>query len=196
MAENSSQPSPNALPDGIVPEDVVVRTEKTWFMVMAGMLVVMMACIVGTGIFSAFHPASNGEQVDPATLHQNGEFVESNLGTASEPDGSVTVRIVAEQYNFVPTCVRVPQNTPVKFRLTSADVIHGFLIPDTNVNTMVIPGYVSEVRTQFTTAGKHLMPCHEYCGVGHQAMWANVIVVPKDQFAELKPEERASCDFQ
>ena len=63
-------------------------------------------------------------------LHLDGEFVESNLGTAIEPDGSVTVRLIAEQYDFVPQCVRVPADTPVKFRLTSADVIHGFLLPD------------------------------------------------------------------
>jgi len=47
--------------------------------------------------------------------------------------------------------VKVPADTPVKFRLTSADVVHGFLLPDTNVNTMVVPGFVSEVRTTFST---------------------------------------------
>ena len=36
-----------------------------------------------------------------------------------------------------PHCVRVPADTPVKFRLTSADVVHGFLLPDTNVNTAI-----------------------------------------------------------
>jgi cytochrome c oxidase subunit 2 len=160
---------------------------------MAAMLVVMMAIIVTTGIVSALHPASNVEVVDPQTLHLHGEFVESNLGTAIEPDGSVTVRIIAEQYDFVPGCVRVPAGTPVKFRLTSPDVVHGFLLPDTNVNTMIVPGFVSEVRTSFATPGEHVMPCHEFCGLGHQAMWAHVIVVPKERFENLTPVERASC---
>jgi cytochrome c oxidase subunit II len=153
LAEPSSNPLSRPLPDGIVPAQVVARTEKHWLMVMATMLVVMMAVIVATGIVSALHPASNVEVIAPLTLHLQGEFVESNLGTAAEPDGSVTVRIVAGQYDFVPRCVRVPANTPVKFRLTSADVIHGFLLPNTNVNTMVVPGFCLRSADEFRGAG-------------------------------------------
>jgi cytochrome c oxidase subunit 2 len=194
LAETNSNPLRRALPDGIVPEDVVARTEKRWVIAMSGVLVIMMTCIVVSGIVGALHPSSNVEVVDPLTLHVKGEFVESNLGTAIEPDGSVTVRIVAEQYDFVPNCVRVPLNTAVKFRLTSADVVHGFLIPDTNINTMVVPGFISEVRTRFSEAKKYDVPCHEFCGLGHQAMWAHVVAVPKDQFASMKPDERAFCE--
>jgi cytochrome c oxidase subunit 2 len=196
LAEQSSNLLRRPLPDGIVPEAIVARTEKRWLVVMAAMLVVMMAVIVTTGIVNGLHPASNVEVVDPTTLHLQGEFVESNLGTAIEPDGSVTVRLIAEQYDFVPRCVQVPAGTPVKFRLTSADVVHGFLLPDTNVNTMVVPGFVAEVRTSFAAAGEYAMPCHEFCGLGHHAMWAHVSVVPKEQFAILTPFERTSCARQ
>ena len=196
MADQSANPLRRTLSDGIVPQEVVARTEKSWLMVMAAMLVVMMAIIVVTGIMGALHPASNVEVIDPLTLHLQGEFVESNLGTAAEPDGSVTVRIVAEQYNFVPRCVRVPANTPVKFRLTSADAVHGFLLPNTNVNTMVVPGFVSEVRTSFAAPGEYAMPCNEFCGLGHHAMWAHVSAVQQDQFPNLTSVERARCAAQ
>lgn len=196
MADQSANSLRRTLSDGIVPQEVVARTEKSWLMVMAAMLVVMMAIIVVTGIMGALHPASNVEVIDPLTLHLQGEFVESNLGTAAEPDGSVTVRIVAEQYDFVPRCVRVPANTPVKFRLTSADAVHGFLLPNTNVNTMVVPGFVSEVRTSFAAPGEYAMPCNEFCGLGHHAMWAHVSAVQQDQFPNLTPVERARCAAQ
>jgi cytochrome c oxidase subunit II len=191
-----ANPLRQPLPDGIVPEQVVARTENRWLFIMAGMLVVLMAIIVVTGSVYALHPPSNIEIIDPVTLHLKGEFVESNLGSAVEPDGSVTVRVLAEQYGFVPNCIRVPVDTPIKFRLTSADVIHGFLIPNTNVNTMVVPGYVAEVRTRFTATGRNAMPCHEYCGLGHQAMWAHVVVVPKGEFANFTPTTRFSCERQ
>lgn len=165
-------------------------------MIMASMLVVMMAVIVTTGITGALHPASNVEVIEPQTLHLAGEFVESNLGTALEPDGSATVRLIAEQYDFVPRCVLVPADTPVTFRLTSADVVHGFLLPDTNVNTMVVPGFVSELRTSFAQTGEYMMPCHEFCGLGHHAMWTHVSVVPKERFATLGPLERTRCATQ
>jgi cytochrome c oxidase subunit 2 len=193
LVELSANPSPRSLPDGIVPEHVIARTETLWLTIMVSMLVVMMAIIVTTGILGALHPSSNVEVVDPLTLHLRGEFVESNLGTAIEPDGSATVRLIAEQYDFVPHCVQVPAGTPVTFRLASADVIHGFLLPDTNVNAMVVPGFVTEVRTHFDAARDYDMPCHEFCGYGHHAMWAHVRVVPKERFANHTPIERTSC---
>ena len=196
MAEQPSNPLRRPSLDGIVPEAIVNRTEQRWLMVMAGMLVVMMAVVVTTNIVNGLHPSSNVEVVDPRTLHLQGEFVESNLGTAVEPDGSVTVRIVAQQYSFVPHCVSVPAATPVTFRLTSADVVHGFLLPDTNVNAMVVPGFVTEVRTSFAAPGEHAMPCHEFCGLGHQAMWSHVSVVPRERFAGLTPVERTDCAEQ
>ena len=196
MAEPPSNPLQRPLADGFVPETLVARTEGRWAMLMGAMLAIMMAVIVVTGVAGALHPSSNVEVVEAQTLHLGGEFVESNLGTAIEPDGSATVRLIAQQYDFVPHCVRVPSDTPVKFRLTSADVVHGFLLPDTNVNTMAVPGFVAEVRTSFAQPREYVMPCHEFCGLGHHAMWTLVSVVPKDQFAAQGPLERTSCAKQ
>jgi cytochrome c oxidase subunit 2 len=89
--------------------------------------------------------------------------------------------------------VKLAVDTPVKFRLTSVDVVHGFLLPTTNVNTMVVPGYVAEVRTRFTRPGVYRMPCNEFCGNGHHGMWTHVVVVPKQQFPALAATERTSC---
>ncbi len=196
MAERTLNSLRPPLPDGIIPEEVVARTEKRWVMIMGAMLLVMLTVIVVTGIMDALHPSSNVEVIDPTTLHLQGEFVESNLGTAVEPDGSVTVRIIAEQYEFVPRCLEVPVGTPVKFRITSADVIHGFLLPDTNVNTMVVPGFVAEVRTRFAKEGEYAMPCHEFCGLGHHAMWAHVRVVPRARFTSSTSLARVTCATQ
>jgi len=193
LAEPTENPPERSLPDGIVPEAIVARTESRWARTMAAMLVVMLAVIVVTSVAGALHPASNVETIDPRILHLGGEFVESNLGTAIAPDGSATVRMIAQQYDFVPHCVRVPAQTPVKFRLTSADVIHGFLLPDTNVNTMVVPGFVAEVRTSFAQPGMYHMACNEFCGLGHHGMWTRVIVVPPARFAAQGPLERTRC---
>ena len=193
MAE---QPPSSLLPpiaDGVVPASVVARTEQRWFTAMALLLLGMLVVIVVTSVAGALHPASNVEVVQPSTLHLDGEFTESNLGTAIGPDSSATVRLIAEQYDFVPHCIEVPVDTPVRFRLTSADVVHGFLLPDTNVNTMVVPGFVAEVRTRFPRLGTYTMPCHEFCGLGHHGMWTQVRVVSKDVFAGNDPLERTRC---
>jgi cytochrome c oxidase subunit 2 len=192
LADFPPDPLERALADGVVPKAVVARTEKRWVLAMVTMLALMMLVIVVTGVTGAMHPSSNVEIIDPQTLHLGGEFVESNLGTAIGPDGA-TVRIVAVQYDFVPNCVEVPVNTPVKFRLTSADVVHGFLLPNTNVNTMVVPGFVSEVNTKFAKTGEYMMPCNEFCGLGHHGMWTRVRVVPAEHFATKELLERTTC---
>jgi cytochrome c oxidase subunit 2 len=69
----------------------------------------------------------------------------------------------------------VPANTPVTFRLTSTDVVHGFQIVGTNGNTMILPGYVSQFTTSFEP-GEYLITCNEYCGLGHHMMAATLIV--------------------
>jgi cytochrome c oxidase subunit 2 len=196
LAELPPDPPQRPLADGMVPEAVIARTEKRWLILMATMLSVMMLVVVVTGVVGALQPSSHVEVIDSQTLHLGGEFAESNLGTAIGPDGTAIVRLVAMQFDFVPACVRVPVNTPVTFRLTSADVVHGFLLPNTNVNTMAVPGFVSEVRTSFASVGEYVMPCHEFCGLGHHAMWTRVSVEPREKFAAQGPMERASCAGQ
>ena len=87
MAEQT-RPMLRPLPDGIVPEEVVARTERRWLTLMVSMLILMLVVVVLTSAVGALHPASNVEVIQPLTLHLGGEFAESNLGTAIEPDGS------------------------------------------------------------------------------------------------------------
>jgi cytochrome c oxidase subunit 2 len=127
-------------------------------------------------------------------LHLGGEFIESNLGSALEHDGAVTVRFIGQQYSFTPSCIVVPTDTPVTFRATSADVVHGFLIDGTNINLMLVPGYVSSLGARFDATGERLMPCHEFCSVGHEGMWGRVKIVEKLAFARMAAERRRlSC---
>jgi cytochrome c oxidase subunit II len=174
--------------------DVVGFSERRWGRVVAGVVALVIAVIVFASVHWAAQPPSNVETIDATSLHLSGEFMEANLGTAVQPDGSAIVRVIAQQYSFVPSCIVVPTGTPVVFRVTSPDVIHGFLVAETNVNSMVVPGFVAEVRTRFDKPGEHLMPCHEYCSVGHEGMWARVKVVDRSEFARVYGgQQRASC---
>ena len=173
-------------------EPDVSPTELRW----AAIVGVFVAVIFLLTLFAALalhrNPPSNLERIDSKTLHLSGEFTEPNLGTWVAPNGRVTTRIVATQFAFVPQCVVVPEGEEVTLRLASADVIHGILVTGTNVNTMVVPGYVSQVHTVFRTEGDLLIPCHEFCGLGHSQMWGRVRVVPRDQF-HPDAQGRVSC---
>ncbi|HTN49988.1 MAG TPA: cytochrome C oxidase subunit II [Burkholderiaceae bacterium] len=174
--------------------DAVDFSERRWALVVAGVVALVFAVIIFASVHWAAQPPSNVETIDASSLHLSGEFMEANLGTAVQPDGSAVVRVIAQQYSFVPSCIVVPTDTPVVFRMTSPDVIHGLLIAGTNINSMVVPGFVAEVRTRFDKPGEHLMPCHEYCSVGHEGMWARVKVVDRREFArDYGGQQRASC---
>ena len=84
----------------------------------------------------------------------------------------MTVRAIGQQYSFTPQCIVVPADTPITFRATSADVVHGFLIEGTNINTMLVPGYISTLPIALQPPGEHVMPCQEFCGIGHRACGA------------------------
>ena len=163
-------------------EEAIVRSELRWAAVSIGVVSLIMLALIYAGLVHHINPPSNIEPIDPKTLHLTGEFTETNLGTRVEADRQVTTRIVATQFAFVPRCVVVPEGRDVTLRLASPDVIHGILVTGTNVNTMVVPGYVSQVHTVFRTTGDLLMPCHEFCGLGHSQMLARVRVVPSEQF--------------
>ena len=173
---------------------IAVASERRWaiiVMIIIGLLVGMM---IVTGVHWAAMPPSRVETVEVKTLHIKGEFVESNLGTTLQPDGKVLVRLIAQQYSFVPQCIVVPQDMPVTFRATSTDAIHGFIVGRSNANTMLIPGFVATFTTSFPNVGEQLMPCHEYCGTGHEAMWARVHVISQQEFlSRVGNEKRLSC---
>ena len=163
-------------------EQRILGTELLWALGVGVLVAATLSVIVFTALTRDINPPSNVERIDPKTLHLSGEFAEQNLGTTVGADGGVTVRVIATQFMFVPRCIAVPSGRAVTLRFASPDVIHGLLITGTNVNTMVVPGFVAQVHTEFTRNEDLLMPCHEYCGLGHSEMWATVQVMTPDQF--------------
>lgn len=183
-----------AVSDGHHGEAVAVAAERRWMIVVGLIFAVLVAMMIFTGLHWAAMPPSRVETVDVKTLHLRGEFVEGNLGTAVDDQGRVTVRLIAQQYSFQPQCLVVPAEMPVTFRATSTDTVHGFIVGRTNANTMLVPGFVSTFTTTFHTTGEQLMPCHEYCGTGHEAMWAHVqVLAPAEFLARSRGVERLSC---
>jgi cytochrome c oxidase subunit 2 len=173
-------------------EQEIVRAEFRWGVIVFACVSAIMLAVIAAGVVMHINPPSNVERINPQDLHLSAEFTEANLGTKVETNGQITSRIVATQFQFVPRCVVLPADTPVTIRLSSPDVIHGILVTGTNVNTMVVPGYVSQVHTVFRRTGDLLMPCHEYCGLGHSEMFATVRVVPKGDF-HPGPDGRVGC---
>jgi cytochrome c oxidase subunit II len=185
---------PPAADAGHLSEAIAVAAERRWALIVMAIIAALVLMMVITGLQWAAMPPSRVETIDVKTVHVTGEFVEANLGTSMTADGKVMVRLIAQQYSFVPQCIVVPAGMPVTFRGTATDAIHGFIVGRTNANTMLIPGFVATFTTTFSKPGEQLMPCHEYCGTGHEGMWARVQVLPAEEFlSKARGAERLSC---
>jgi cytochrome c oxidase subunit 2 len=86
------------------------------------------------------------------------------------------VYAVAQMWQFQPSEIYIPVGSEVDFYVTSKDVVHGFNIPEKNVNLMAVYGNINKYTVKFDKPGVYPITCHEYCGVGHQNMAAQVIV--------------------
>lgn len=160
------------------------KLEKKWAgaaLLIAGIFV---SVILGSAFFHGIHAPSNVETIDSAKLHLSEEFAEDKLGTQRNADGSITVRMVAGRYGFYPKTLTLPADTEITFRWVSLDVIHGVHIPMTNMSTMIVPGYVAQVKTVLKHAGEYPLVCNEYCGMGHAHMWTNIKVITATQWNE------------
>ena len=139
--------------------------------------IIMIAGFLGAMVYGAarhaVHPPSHIEAIDPLTVRTSSEFATPGVRV---DDGAITIVGVAEMFRFLPMVARVPVGEPIRFRLTSPDVLHGFQIVGTNANTMVVPGYVSEFTVTFPRTGEYLIVCNEYCGLSHHLMQAKLIV--------------------
>ena len=152
--------------------------------------------MVFTGLHWSAMPPSRVETIDPRTLHISGEFVEE------QPRHHAGDRTARSSCASSPSSIRSSRSAsscrpsmPVTFRGTSTDVIHGFIVGKTNANVDAGPRLRRHVHDHASSKpGEHLMPCHEYCGTGHEAMWARVQVMPAEEFlAKAGGGERLSC---
>ena len=149
--------------------------ERIWMWAAAAIIAVFIGAIGLSSVAYGLHPPSHVETIDPAKVFTDPRF--SQLGKVVEfPDGTIEVQIVAVMFAFAPSEVRVPAGRPIRFRMTSTDVTHGFMIAGTNANSMLVPGYISQFTTVFHRPGDYLIVCHEFCGNGHHVMSGRIIV--------------------
>jgi cytochrome c oxidase subunit II len=150
------------------------RYERIWLGFGIAMLAVFLAIVTTGALVDGLVPPSNVQTIDPARVAQTPPF--DHPGVRKLSAGNYEVYYVARIFSFTPATVDIPAGAHVTFYVTSADVEHGFSIPETGVNTMVTPGWVSTVSHTFKDPGTFLLVCNEYCGSGHQLMAAKVVV--------------------
>jgi cytochrome c oxidase subunit 2 len=86
--------------------------------------------------------------------------------------------------------VHLPVGRPVEFRVTSADVIHSFWIPELGGKIDLIPEDVNTLVLQADEPGVHRSQCAEFCGLQHAKMRLLAIAEPAERFDQWLERER------
>ena len=130
--------------------------------------------VIGLFVFSLLYAKGKYKTDVPECLPYDKAYSEPKINKLDEK--TYQVFSVASMWQFQPGEIYIPVGSEVDFYLTSKDVTHGFNISEKNVNMMAVYGAINKTTVKFDKPGVYDIVCHEYCGVGHQNMRAQVIV--------------------
>jgi len=117
--------------------------------------------------------------------------------TTDPPAAALVVDVTGQQWTWTydyPTfgvqshVLELPLGRPVSFRVTSDDVLHGFVINGLGVAMDANPGtWVTAPTVTPKRLGTYAVRCVELCGLYHSFMWSQVdVVTPTDFTAWVK----------
>lgn len=93
------------------------------------------------------------------------------------------VQVTGHMWYWELSNTEIEAGYPTEFRVTSADVNHGFGIYDPNMKLVAqvqaMPGYTNVLRHTFGAAGTYTIMCLEYCGTVHHAMVTELTVASR-----------------
>lgn len=159
------------------------RQERIWVFIVLVLLTVMtIIAMLYVVIDYNLVTKSGGEtpvigQLSPDQAQPEGVAVETG-------PNAYTVSLVARMWRWAPGPIHVKQGANITFRVTSADVLHGFEVQGTDINLTAVPGEIGVVSHVFRKPGTYYIICNEYCGLMHHAMASPIIVDPARPDAE------------
>jgi cytochrome c oxidase subunit II len=75
--------------------------------------------------------------------------------------------VIAKQWEFIPSIIKVNQGDQVRLKVTSTDVDHGIAIPQFGINQVAPVGQTVTMEFTADKKGQFPMICSVYCGHGH-----------------------------
>jgi cytochrome c oxidase subunit 2 len=81
----------------------------------------------------------------------------------------------------------LPYGEEVLLKITSADVLHSFFLPNLRLKQDVVPGMEQRMWFKAMERGRFDIVCAELCGWGHYKMKGRIHLLGRDEFvAKLK----------
>jgi cytochrome c oxidase subunit 2 len=98
--------------------------------------------------------------------------------TAEAGGAPADVYLLAQQWSFDPSVLRLRAGSPYRLRMMAIDVSHGASLQLGRASQIIRlrPGIVVDRLITFTRRGEYLLYCTVYCGLGHDHMSAKLVV--------------------
>jgi cytochrome c oxidase subunit 2 len=154
-----------------------------WIYAATGISVVVLAVFVGWTFATM---AGIAQPPQPAALVIDVSAAQWWWRFAYEPENGSPGFVTANE-------LHIPVGLPVRFRITSPDVIHSFWVPALGGKTDAIPGQVNETWLEASKPGVYRGQCSEYCGPQHAQMGLVVIAEALDQFNAWRASQAADA---
>jgi len=78
----------------------------------------------------------------------------------------------------------LPLGVPIRFVVTSVDVIHSWAVPSLAIKVDAVPGRLNQFIVEVTKPGIYFGQCSELCGPLHGFMPIVLVVVPAVEFEQ------------
>jgi cytochrome c oxidase subunit 2 len=148
--------------------------------VIEGTYAVFLACVVA---FLLYETYKTEHKVDTVSLRERPATTINVVASRWEwtfqyPQYGITIHSgTTGDSTFV-----VPVGVPVRFRLSTLDVIHAFWIPALHYKHDNVPGSVQTITLDFDHIGTYTGQCNVYCGLDHAEMVFNARAVAPARF--------------
>ena len=99
------------------------------------------------------------------------------LGCRSQSSsGAERIKVVMKKYTIEPAVIRVKAGQTTELEVSTADVQHGFDVPDLHIKEPVRSGQPAIVTLKNPPKGEYRVACGIICGPHHDDMVAKLVV--------------------
>lgn len=195
---------------------VAAGIAETWWVMFFGGAVIFVV-VLALALYAAFRAPERRADVSPQTLIVGGGVVFPivtltalllyglHVGGTTRPAGAedaLRIDVIGHQWWWevryaggavTANEIHVPVGRAVEIRLTSADVIHSFWVPNLAGKIDLIPGSTNVQWLRADRAGVFRGQCAEFCGAQHARMALLVIAESKTEFERWRARQAAAA---
>lgn len=186
---------------------VAAGLAETWWVMLAGGVAIF-TLVIAAALYGVFRTPDRRRNINPHAFIFGGGVIfpvvvltvlllyglrVSSTTRPADADGALRIEIVGHQWWWearydngaavTANEIHIPSGRTVEFRVTSADVIHSFWVPNLAGKIDLVPGSTNVQRLRADNPGTFRGQCAEYCGGQHARMAMLVIAEPEADFA-------------